>query len=75
MKLLHRRLIDRRFRPATTVKDIRGSLDQKLLPLIDHRRVNAVPARQLGDRPFPLQRLQRHTRLERGIVLSAFRHR
>jgi len=42
---------------------------------MDHGRVNAEPARQLGYRLLALQSLKGNTRLELGIVLLALRHR
>jgi len=35
---------------AAALEDIRRPLEQRLLPLMDHRRVDAEPARQLGNR-------------------------
>jgi hypothetical protein len=43
--------------------------------LVDHRRVNLKPARQLGNRLFTLQGPKGHSRLELRLVLLSFRHR
>jgi hypothetical protein len=42
---------------------------------MNHCRVNAKPARQLGNRLLALQGFQRNPRLELGLVLLPFRHR
>src|ERR1700723_3672646 len=46
-----------------------GTVQQLLLPVVDLVRMNPKLARQLGDRPVPLDRRQRHLRLERRVVL------
>jgi hypothetical protein len=76
MQILHHGLIDLWFPGfAAALKDTWGPFQQSTLPLMDHRRVNAKPGRQLGNRVFALQRLKRYLGLEFGIVFLAFRHR
>ena len=76
VKLLHRSLIDHWFPEfAAALKDAWGTFQQRTLPLMVHRRMNAKPGRQLGNRVFAFQRLKRDLGLEFGIVFLAFRHR
>jgi hypothetical protein len=60
---------------ATTLEDVRSPFEQRLLPLMNHRRVNTKPACQLGNRLLALQGIKRNPRFELGLVLLAFRHR
>jgi hypothetical protein len=41
-------------RGATPLEYLRRAVKQRLLPLVDHRRVNLKPARQLGNGLFTL---------------------
>jgi hypothetical protein len=76
MQRLHRLRIDfGRFRRRTALEHARGALKERFLPLVDHRRVYAEPARQFRNRLFVLQSLQGHARLERRFMLSSLRHR
>jgi hypothetical protein len=59
---------------ATTLEDVRRPFEQRLLPLMNHRRVNAKPARQLGNRLLTLQGIKRNPCFELRLVLLAFRH-
>ncbi len=59
---------------AATLEDLRRPIEQRLLLLMDHRRVDAEPARQLGNRLFALQGLKGNPRFESGLVLLTFRH-
>jgi len=59
-------------RLASPLKDARGTLKHSLLPLMDHRRMNLIRARQLRHRALALQRFQRHARLESRVVVPAF---
>ena len=59
----------------TAFKHARGALQKRSLPLVDHRRVYAEPARQFRYRLFVLQGFQGHPRLERRFMLSSLRHR
>ena len=61
-------------RGLSPLEDSAGPLQQRLLPLMNHRRVNPEPVPQLRYRPLPLQRLKCHLRLELGLVLLSFRH-
>jgi hypothetical protein len=49
---------------AAPLQDASSILEQRFLPLMDHRRVNAVGGRHLRNRPLTLQGLDRNTRLE-----------
>ena len=59
---------------TATLEHAGGSLQQRPLPAVDHRRMNPEPAAQFGYRLFTLQRLQRHLRLELRHMLLSFRH-
>ena len=75
VQLLDPPRIGLRFRwRSTALEDIRRTIEQCLLPLMDHRRVNTEPACQLGHRLLTLQRFQRNPRLELGFVNLAFRY-
>src|SRR3954452_8236067 len=66
--------IDLRFtgrRRNAAIENASRSVQQLLLPGVDLVRVNPVRARQIGYRPVPLDRRQRHLRLERRPVLLA----
>jgi hypothetical protein len=60
---------------ASSLKNVRRPFEKRLLPLMNHCRVNAKPARQFGNRLLDLQGLKRNPRLEIGPVLLPFRHR
>jgi hypothetical protein len=60
---------------AATLEDVRRPFEQRLLPLMDHRRVYVETARQLGNRLLALKGLQRNPRLELGLVLLTLHHR
>ena len=75
MQLLDTTGIRRLCAGAATLKDLRRPFDQRLLPLMDHRRVDAEPARQFANRLLALHGLKRNPRLELGLVLLPFRHR
>jgi hypothetical protein len=62
-------------RAAATLEDVRRPFEQRLLPLMHHRRVYAKTARQLRNRLLALQGFQRNPCLEFGPVLLALRHR
>ena len=49
-------------------------LQQRPLPLMDHRRMHAVIGGQFRHRALSLHGLQRHPRPERRVVAYAFRH-
>jgi hypothetical protein len=59
-------------RLTTTLENARGTFQQRLLPLVDHRRMNLISSRQFRNRPLALQRLQCHSRLERRVMVPAF---
>src|SRR5947209_9045190 len=56
-------------RRTAALENARGTVQQLLLPVVDLVRMNPELTRQLGDRPVPLDRRQRHLRLERRVVL------
>ena len=69
MQFAHRlRAHLRRLACRSTLEDARRPLEQRLLPLMDRRRMDLEPCGQPGHRPLATQRLQRHLRLERGRV-------
>jgi hypothetical protein len=59
---------------TATLEDASGPFEQSLLPLVDHRRMHLIGGRQFRHRALALQRLQRNTRLERRVMVPAFRH-
>jgi hypothetical protein len=59
---------------TATLKNACGTFQQRLLLLVDHRRMNLIIGRQFRHSALALQRLQRNTRLERGVMVPAFRH-
>lgn len=52
----------------------RGPAQQGALPMVDHRRMHAEPARQFRDRLLALQRLKGDAGFEIRLVLLALRH-
>src|SRR5207302_1451451 len=54
---------------TAALENARRTVQQLLLPVVDLVRMNPELTRQLGDRPVPLDRRQRHLRLERRVVL------
>ena len=56
-------------RATAAFENARRAVQQLLLPVVDLVRMNPELTRQLGDRPVPLDRRQRHLRLERRVVL------
>lgn len=76
MQLLDLGRIDLRLGASpAALEDVRGPIQQSPLPLVDHRRVNTKPCRQLGNRLLTLQSLKGYPRLELRLVLLACRHR
>jgi hypothetical protein len=62
-------------RVAAPLEYLRRAVKKRLLPLVDHRRVDLKPALQLSNCLFTLQGLKGHSRLELRLVLLSFRHR
>jgi hypothetical protein len=59
---------------AAALEDARSTFQQVILPLMDHRRVDAMGRGQFRYSALALQGLQRNTRLECRVVVPAFRH-
>src|SRR6266567_2172195 len=58
-------------RAIAAFENARRAVQQLLLPVVDLVRMNPELTRQLGDRPVPLDRRQRHLGLVRPVVLLA----
>jgi hypothetical protein len=56
---------------TATLEDASGPLQQSLLPLVDHRRMDLVGGRQFRHRALTLQRLKRNTGLERRVMVAS----
>src|SRR4029077_6617936 len=56
-------------RCAAAFENARSPVQQLLLPVVDLVRMNPEFTRQLGDRPVPSDRRQRHLRFEPRVVL------
>ena len=54
----NRVLIDHRGRLAAALKDVGRTVQQRLLPLMDHRRMNLIGRFQLGHCPLALHGVQ-----------------
>ena len=74
VQLLHLLLVDLRGLLTAALEHARGAFQQSLRLYVDHRWVNAEPARQFGYRLLALQRFQRHLRLELRRMLLPFQH-
>jgi hypothetical protein len=59
---------------SVTFKDPCGALKQRLLPLMDHRPMHAVFGGQFRNRALSLHSFQSNPRLERRIMVPAFRN-
>jgi hypothetical protein len=59
---------------TTTFKNARCTFQQRLLSLMDHRRMNLISGHQLRNSALALQNLQRNTSLELRVMVSVFRH-
>jgi|GEM_PF-3873449 len=55
-------------------KDVRRPVQQRLLPLVDHRRMHAIFRSQFRHGALALHGLQRHASLEDRVVIPAFAH-
>jgi hypothetical protein len=55
-------------------KDVHGTVQQCLLPLVDHGGVDTIGRGELGGGSLAFQSFKGNTGLEGGIVVSAFRH-
>ena len=56
------------------LEDVRRPFEQRLLPLMDHRRLHAAIGSQLRYRALALHSFQRHASLEARLMVPAFRH-
>src|SRR6516225_2380027 len=56
-------------RGTAALENARCTVQQLLLPVVDLVRMDPKLTRQLGDRPVPSDRRQRHLRLKRRVVL------
>lgn len=57
---------------APALKNTRGTFEKRQLPLMDHRRMNAIFRGQPRRRPPPLLGFQRHSSLEGRIMFLRF---
>ncbi len=53
---------------AASLKNVRRPFEKRLLPLMNHCRVNAKPTRKFGNRLLALQGFQRNSRFEIRLV-------
>src|SRR5690606_28778431 len=74
VQLLHLVLVTLGFPLAAALAHPRRALKKGTFPLVNHRRMNPDPARQLGSSSLTLQGFQSDLRLELRRVLFAFRH-
>jgi len=74
VRFLHLLLVNLGLLAAATLEHAGRALEQGTFPLVDHRRMNPDPARQLGGGLLALQGLQRDLRLELRRMLFPFRH-
>jgi hypothetical protein len=59
---------------AAPLEDVRRPVKQRLLPLVDHRRMHAIFRGQLRHGALALHRLQRYASLEARVTIPALPH-
>src|SRR4051812_46593176 len=74
MKCPDRVLVDLGRLPATPLENVSGSIEERLLPLVDHRWMHAVRGGQFRNGAFALYSFERHARLEARVMIPAFAH-